>query len=119
MEWRKLPKEMRDRVAQYYEHRYKGKVFDEEAILNDLSETLRIVIISFFCFYFMTIIVKFIYKEVLNHKFHSLITSIPFFNNADQKFVSDMVTKLVLEVYQSGDYIIKEGTFGDRMYVIK
>jgi hyperpolarization activated cyclic nucleotide-gated potassium channel 2 len=44
MVWRKLPREMRNRITEYYEHRYQGKMFDEEAILEELSERLRLVI---------------------------------------------------------------------------
>jgi hyperpolarization activated cyclic nucleotide-gated potassium channel 2 len=43
MVWRKLPREMRNRITEYYEHRYQGKMFDEEAILEELSERLRLV----------------------------------------------------------------------------
>ncbi len=43
MVWRKLPRDMRNRITEYYEHRYQGKMFDEEAILNELSERLRLV----------------------------------------------------------------------------
>ena len=44
MAWRKLPKEMRNRIAEYYEHRYQGKMFDENQILDELSEHLRLVL---------------------------------------------------------------------------
>ncbi|CAF4184722.1 unnamed protein product, partial [Rotaria sordida] len=43
MAWRKLPREMRNRISDYYEHRYQGKIFDEDTILNELSEKLRLV----------------------------------------------------------------------------
>lgn len=32
---------MRQRITEYFEHRYQGKFFDEEAILGELSEKLR------------------------------------------------------------------------------
>jgi CRP-like cAMP-binding protein len=44
---------------------------------------------------------------------------VPFFANADQNFVSDVVTKLKFEVFQPGDFIIREGTIGDKMYFIQ
>jgi hyperpolarization activated cyclic nucleotide-gated potassium channel 2 len=44
---------------------------------------------------------------------------VPFFSNADHKFVSDVVTKLRFEVYQPGDLIIREGTIGSKMYFIQ
>ena len=43
MAWRKLPREMRNRISDYYEHRYQGKIFDEDTILIELSERLRLV----------------------------------------------------------------------------
>jgi hyperpolarization activated cyclic nucleotide-gated potassium channel 1 len=43
MIWRKFPREMRKKIAEYYEHRYLGKMFDEEEILNELSDQLRLV----------------------------------------------------------------------------
>ena len=43
MSWRKLPRGMRTRITDYYEHRYQGKIFDEESILAELSERLRLV----------------------------------------------------------------------------
>ncbi len=36
---------MRNRITEYYEHRYQGKMFDEDAILDELSERLRLVIL--------------------------------------------------------------------------
>ena len=41
MAYRKLPRDMRHKISEYFEHRYQGKFFDEEAILGELSEKLR------------------------------------------------------------------------------
>jgi hypothetical protein len=43
MVWRKFPRDLRNRITEYYEHRYQGKMFDEDAILSELSERLRLV----------------------------------------------------------------------------
>ncbi|XP_054278372.1 potassium/sodium hyperpolarization-activated cyclic nucleotide-gated channel 2 isoform X2 [Macrosteles quadrilineatus] len=99
MAYRKLPREMRQRITEYFEHRYQGKFFDEEAILGELSEKLR--------------------EDVINYNCRSLVASVPFFANADGNFVSDVVTKLKYEVFQPGDIIIKEGTIGTKMYFIQ
>ncbi|XP_065202257.1 potassium/sodium hyperpolarization-activated cyclic nucleotide-gated channel 3 isoform X2 [Planococcus citri] len=99
MAYRKLPREMRQRITEYFEHRYQGKFFDEEAILGELSEKLR--------------------EDVINYNCRSLVASVPFFANADSNFVSDVVTKLKYEVFQPGDIIIKEGTIGNKMYFIQ
>jgi hyperpolarization activated cyclic nucleotide-gated potassium channel 2 len=52
MVWRKLPRDMRNRITEYYEHRYQGKMFDEDAILSEISERLRLVLI--FSLFFQT-----------------------------------------------------------------
>lgn len=41
MAYRKLPRDLRKRITDYFEHRYQGKFFDEDNILNELSERLR------------------------------------------------------------------------------
>lgn len=41
MSFHKLPPDTRQRIHEYYEHRYQGKMFDEESILGELSEPLR------------------------------------------------------------------------------
>lgn len=84
---RKLPRDLRQRIADYFEHRYQGKFFNEDDILNELSERLH--------------------EDVVNYNCRSLVASVPFFANADPDFVSDVVTKLKYEVYQPGDLIIK------------
>ena len=50
MAYRRLPRDMRQRITEYFEHRYQGKFFDEDAILGELSEKLREV--TFPSFYF-------------------------------------------------------------------
>ncbi|KAK6180490.1 hypothetical protein SNE40_012636 [Patella caerulea] len=99
MVYRKLPRNLRQRITDYYEHRYQGKMFDEETIHRELNECLR--------------------QEVVNHNCRALVASVPFFTNADPEFVSEVVSKLEFEVYQNGDYIIKEGTIGTKMYFIQ
>lgn len=43
----------------------------------------------------------------------------PLFANADPNFVTSMLTKLRFEVFQPADYIIREGTIGNKMYFIQ
>ncbi|XP_034987437.1 potassium/sodium hyperpolarization-activated cyclic nucleotide-gated channel 4 [Zootoca vivipara] len=99
MSFHKLPAEMRQRIHDYYEHRYQGKMFDEESILGELSEPLR--------------------EEIINFNCRKLVASMPLFANADPNFVTSMLTKLRFEVFQPGDYIIREGTIGKKMYFIQ
>ncbi|KAI7811922.1 potassium/sodium hyperpolarization-activated cyclic nucleotide-gated channel 3 [Triplophysa rosa] len=99
MSFHKLPADMRQRIHDYYEHRYQGKMFDEESILGELNEPLREEIISFNC--------------------RKLVATMPLFANADPNFVTSMLTKLRFEVFQPRDYIIREGTVGKKMYFIQ
>ncbi|XP_013389823.1 potassium/sodium hyperpolarization-activated cyclic nucleotide-gated channel 3-like [Lingula anatina] len=99
MSYRRLPRDLRGKIADFYEHKYRGKMFDEDAILNDLSETLR--------------------ESVVNHNCRALVANVPFFTNADPHFVTEVISKLKYEVCQPKDFIIKEGTRGDKMYFIQ
>jgi len=40
---RKLPRQLRLRITDYYEYRYRGKMFNERSILDELNECLRVV----------------------------------------------------------------------------
>ena len=41
MIYRKLPRKLRQKITDYYEHRYQGKMFDEQSILAEVNECLR------------------------------------------------------------------------------
>ncbi|XP_031659251.1 potassium/sodium hyperpolarization-activated cyclic nucleotide-gated channel 3-like [Oncorhynchus kisutch] len=99
MSFHKLPADVRQRIHEYYEHRFQGKMFDEENILGELSEPLKEAIVSFNC--------------------RSLVAHMPLFANADPNFVTAVLTKLRFEVFQPNDFIIREGTVGRKMYFIQ
>ncbi|XP_077577416.1 potassium/sodium hyperpolarization-activated cyclic nucleotide-gated channel 4 [Stigmatopora nigra] len=99
MSFHKLPADVRQKIHEYYEHRFQGKMFDEENILGELSEPLKEEIVSFNC--------------------RSLVANMPLFANADPNFVTAVLTKLRFEVFQPADFIIREGTVGKKMYFIQ
>uniref|UniRef100_A0A8D3D0K3 Cyclic nucleotide-binding domain-containing protein n=1 Tax=Scophthalmus maximus TaxID=52904 RepID=A0A8D3D0K3_SCOMX len=99
MSFHKLPADVRQKIHEYYEHRFQGKMFDEENILGELSEPLKEEIVSFNC--------------------RSLVANMPLFANADPNFVTAVLTKLRFEVFQPSDFIIREGTLGRKMYFIQ
>ncbi|KAL4663674.1 hypothetical protein H8958_001103, partial [Nasalis larvatus] len=99
MSFHKLPADFRQKIHDYYEHRYQGKMFDEDSILGELNGPLR--------------------EEIVNFNCRKLVASMPLFANADPNFVTAMLTKLKFEVFQPGDYIIREGTIGKKMYFIQ
>ncbi|CAG01375.1 unnamed protein product, partial [Tetraodon nigroviridis] len=63
MSFHKLPADFRQKIHDYYEHRYQGKMFDEESILEELNEPLR--------------------EEIVNFNCRKLVASMPLFANAD------------------------------------
>lgn len=58
-------------------------------------------------------------KEIISFNCRKLVATMPLFANADPNFVTSMLTKLHFEVFQPGDYIIREGTIGKKMYFIQ
>ncbi|NP_999729.1 hyperpolarization-activated (Ih) channel [Strongylocentrotus purpuratus] len=99
MQYRKLPSHLRNKILDYYEYRYRGKMFDERHIFREVSESIR--------------------QDVANYNCRDLVASVPFFVGADSNFVTRVVTLLEFEVFQPADYVIQEGTFGDRMFFIQ
>ncbi|XP_075245322.1 potassium/sodium hyperpolarization-activated cyclic nucleotide-gated channel 3-like isoform X2 [Convolutriloba macropyga] len=98
MAHRKLNPELQVKVHNYYEYKYKGKMFDEDIILDEMNECLR--------------------EEILNYNCRDLVKVVPFFEDADPQFVSCIVARLQFEVYQPGDYVITEGSIGTKMFFI-
>ena len=41
MRYRKLPQQVRQKVQEFYEHRYRKKFFNEQQILDELSQGLK------------------------------------------------------------------------------
>ncbi|KAM6166973.1 potassium/sodium hyperpolarization-activated cyclic nucleotide-gated channel 3 isoform 2-T2 [Erethizon dorsatum] len=99
MSFHKLPADTRQRIHEYYEHRYQGKMFNEESILEELSEPLR--------------------EEIINFTCRGLVAHMPLFAHADPSFVTAVLTKLRFEVFQPGDLVVREGSVGRKMYFIQ
>ena len=41
MSFHKLPADLRQKIHEYYEHRFQGKMFDEDSILGELNDPLK------------------------------------------------------------------------------
>ncbi|KAK8770345.1 hypothetical protein V5799_013179 [Amblyomma americanum] len=110
MQYRRMPKELRFRVRNYFEHRHEGKAFDEDAILAELSQPLRESNYGM-AFYAA--------QDVMKHNCRATLRAVPFLSNVDPGFVSDLVTRLRYEFFQPGDVIIQQGSVGRKMYFIQ
>ena len=98
MQFRKIPLKTRREIIEYYEVRFKGKMFDEEKILSKLNPIIR--------------------TELINHNCLPLVQKVKLWKNCSYSFHSDIIRNLAYEVYADGDRICKEGLQGRRMYFI-
>ncbi|XP_061122732.1 potassium/sodium hyperpolarization-activated cyclic nucleotide-gated channel 3 isoform X1 [Syngnathus typhle] len=99
MSFHKLPADLRQRIHEYYEQRFQGKMFDEDSILGELSDPLK--------------------EEIVSYNCRGLVANMPLFANTDPHFVTVILTKLHFEVFQPADFIVREGTLGRKMYFIQ
>lgn len=58
-------------------------------------------------------------QGIVRHNCQELIQSVPFFQNASEEFVAAVLTKLNFEVFLKEEYIVRQGTKGDKMYFIR
>ncbi|CAJ0943283.1 unnamed protein product, partial [Ranitomeya imitator] len=108
MSFHKLPPDTRQRIHEYYEHRYQGKMFDEE---NHSRRTQRAAPRSKSGHYYPIFCTPtttssepsslfLLLKEIVNFNCRNLVANMPLFANADPNFVTAMLTKLRFEVFQ-------------------
>ncbi|KAJ3347756.1 Potassium/sodium hyperpolarization-activated cyclic nucleotide-gated channel 4, partial [Kappamyces sp. JEL0680] len=91
--------QLKNRIVKYYQHKYSGgKFFDEARILSELNHPLR--------------------QHIALRECQDLIIKVPFFKDADQQFLTQVVMILKINHFLSGDYIIEEGTTGEHMFFI-
>ncbi len=62
MSFHKLPADMRQRIHDYYEHRFQGKIFDEDNILGELNDPLKEVSLIIFLSFFLVLVRACIYQ---------------------------------------------------------
>jgi len=100
MSYRDLPVETRERITEYYEHKYSQKrLFNEDEILSEISRPIR--------------------DDIVNHNCRDLIESVPFLRQGGTDFITLIINKLTFDVFLPGDIIIKEGSFGQDMFFIR
>jgi hypothetical protein len=94
--YKDLDASLKQRILNYFEFKYsKGKLFDEHKILSELNGPLR--------------------KQISMHNCKSLILKVPFFRDAGDAFISNVVTILKVNHFLPGDKVIEEDTSGDEM----
>ncbi|KAJ3324451.1 hypothetical protein HDV06_006862 [Boothiomyces sp. JEL0866] len=99
IDYKGLGENMKRKIFQYYNLKYSlGKYFDENRILEELNHPLRLSICMKEC--------------------RPLILKVPFFRDADNGFLSQVVMILKLTYFLPGDMVIEKGTVGDLMFFI-
>ena len=99
MDYRGIPALLQHRIRGYYAYRWEKRLgFDESAILNDLSVSLRGEVSLF------------LKKEV--------IEKVPFFKGASEELVREISLAMRPAVYMPGDPVFRAGERGEEMYFI-
>ncbi|KAJ3404270.1 Potassium voltage-gated channel sub H member 7 [Chytriomyces hyalinus] len=98
-----LSKETEARLLTYYESRYRGKYFEEDALLSDLNDSLK--------------------AEILLQNTRKLIMNVPFLKRSvgdgrDELFMGRIAGALHSINFIPGDYVTKQGDSGSDMYFI-
>lgn len=58
-------------------------------------------------------------QKIVNFNCQELVRVVPFFANADEVFITSIITRLAFDVFLPGDYIIHCGAIGNKMYFIQ
>ena len=58
-------------------------------------------------------------KKIVNSNCQELVRVVPFFADADEVFITSVITRLTFDVFLPEDYIIHCGAIGSRMYFIQ
>ena len=99
MRIKQLPVPMQDRVRDYYQYLWESRknVSDTE-VLGTLPHALSVDVLVF-----------------LNNE---ILQKVEFFKGVKEIFIREVVGMLTTEAYIPGDFIIREGEFGTRMYFL-
>ncbi|XP_070388427.1 potassium/sodium hyperpolarization-activated cyclic nucleotide-gated channel 1-like isoform X2 [Dermacentor albipictus] len=99
MQYKMLPLNLRRRIRDYAENRFKGRVFDEGQIIQSLSDPLR--------------------ERVMWHNCRRILRNVPFFARAEPDFLRDLVASMKIEFFIPNEVVAAAGTMGDRLYLLQ
>ncbi|KAJ3351491.1 anaphase-promoting complex subunit Hcn1 [Entophlyctis luteolus] len=102
--WKNINENTKKRLLQYYEFKYRGKYFEERALLNDMNSSLRMELATLNC--------------------SSLIEKVPFlkrtaYDGRDNVYIGRIATALNAVYFIPGDYIVTQGEQATEMFFIQ
>lgn len=59
------------------------------------------------------------WQNIVSFNCRDLVKVVPFFADADEVFINSVLTRLTFDVFLPGEYIIRCGAIGHRMYFIQ
>ncbi|TPX50035.1 hypothetical protein CcCBS67573_g10119 [Chytriomyces confervae] len=103
VKWKRLDTATRDKLVSYYETKYRGKYFEEDALLSDMNDSLR--------------------EEIACHNTRGLMEKVPFLrreemDGRDDTYFYKLATVLHARYFIPGDFMMKQGESGSDMYFI-
>lgn len=96
---KKLSKDLTDRIAIYFQYKYKMHYFNEDAIKNSISVNLR--------------------TEILMHSCSILLSKVSLFKDLSKDILENIVKCLKLEIYFTNGVIVQANTIGESMFFIQ
>ncbi|KAI8609414.1 cyclic nucleotide-binding-like protein [Chytriomyces sp. MP71] len=103
MQWKDLHPTTRKKILKYYDLKYNGKYFEENTLLNDLNDSLRM--------------------EIAVHNCKMLVRKVSFLNREqndgrDELFMGRIASALRSSYFVAGDVLFIQGQMGEEMYFI-
>ena len=103
MRWKNLDPNIKHKVFKYYEIKYRGKLFEESTLLDEMNDSLRM--------------------EIAVHNCRELIKKVSFLrreegDGRDDQFLGRIATVLQPCYFVSGDVIFTQGDMGSEMFFI-
>lgn len=99
MRSKSLPLTMQAKIRAYYDYMWEThQSTGEESTLDKLPLSLSL--------------------EVQLYLNRGILTKVPFFRDADEIFIREIITKLRQHTFLPGDFIMRKGEYGDCMYFI-
>nr|KAF7407065.1 hypothetical protein H0235_014721 [Vespula pensylvanica] len=95
---KQLPFQIKNRLLEYYNYRFKENFFRERNIQSILSERLR--------------------DEIAMQSCRRLVQNVKLFKNVPQDILKSIIKNLKFELYLRNDIIIRAGSIGDCMFFL-